>query len=176
MVGLKHGTVRLESYSPQWPKLYAREDKLLRRKLRPLFEDVQHIGSTAIPGLPAKPIIDIAIRVPHLAKLGQIIRALAELDYDYLGEYGLPGRHFFTKGSPVTHHAHVVAHHSLHWSRWLAFRDHLRENAADRDAYKKFKEQLAKKYARNRDAYTAGKDPFIERMHRRIEQKETKLT
>lgn len=164
MVGLEQGKVRLEPYSDKWPRLFAREEKALRRKLRPLVEDIQHIGSTAIPGMPAKPIIDVAVRIPNLANLDQVVRAMAEAGYVYKGEYGLAGRHFFTKGNPVTHHAHVVERGSQHWSRWIMFRDHLRKNTAARDAYRNFKDQLARKYATDRDEYTSRKNPFIEKI------------
>lgn len=91
--------------------------------------------------------------------------------YTYLGTYGLRGRHFFTRGNPVTHHIHVVGGRSRHWVRWLAFRDHLRTQAGARNAYRKFKVALARRFADDRKAYTAGKNPFIRRALRQLEVK-----
>ena len=84
-----------------------------------------------------------------------------ELGYHYRGEYGLPGRHFFTKGHPATHHLHVVEQGSRHWVRWITFRDLLLKDAALRKRYAEHKAGLAVKFAQDRAGYTAAKDPFI---------------
>jgi GrpB-like predicted nucleotidyltransferase (UPF0157 family) len=167
-VGLAEGTVRLESYSPQWMKLYAAEERLLRETLGPLAREIQHIGSTAVKGLPAKPIVDIAVQISRLAQLGRVTRAMVGAGYEYKGEHGLPGRHFFVKGNPVTHHVHVVARGSRHWIRWIAFRDHLRRDATARKAYAEHKRRLARKFARNRDGYTSGKNPIVEKILKKL--------
>lgn len=159
--GAVDNRVVLEAYSPRWPELFVREAQLLRAALPALVRDLQHIGSTAVPGLPAKPIIDIALAIPAFAELPSVVQALASLGYRCHGEYGLPGRHFFTKGQPPTHHLHVVEEGSRHWTRWMTFRDLLLKDADLRRRYADHKHALARQFAGNRAGYTAAKDPFI---------------
>lgn len=164
MIGLKKGTVRLTRYSAIWRQRYAREHKRLARRLGKRRYTLEHIGSTAVPGLDAKPIIDMALQIPSLKQLPLWIRRLQDAGYAYQGEYGLPGRHFFTRGTPVTHHLHLVARDCAHWDRWLLFRDYLRAKPEVAARYNAFKRDLAKQFARNRDAYTQAKTPFINRL------------
>src|SRR5262245_34355239 len=114
MIGLDEGTVRLTGYSARWPKSYLHEAKALREALGTFIGDLQHIGSTAVTGLDAKPIIDIALATPALRDLKSIIPKLESCGYAYKGEFGLPGREFFAKGHPVKFHLHIVAKGSEH--------------------------------------------------------------
>ena len=164
MIGLKKGTVRLTRYSGVWKRRFAQEQKRLETALGHHRYTLEHIGSTAVPGLDAKPIIDMALQIPSLKRLPLWIGKLVEAGYTYLGEYGLPGRHFFTRGAPVTHHLHLVARDCEQWSRWLLFRDYLRARPAEAARYNAFKRALAKTFANNRDAYTKAKTPFINRL------------
>lgn len=163
VVGLKPGTVRLVPYSDEWPGLFTVEAVRLRSALAGILRDVQHVGSTAVRGLTAKPIIDFAIAVQTLDEdLEPCKKPLEDLGYEYKGEYGLPGRHFFVRGKPTVHHVHVVERGSEHWKNWLAFRDYLRLHEEVSEEYGSLKKELAKKYASDRDAYTAAKTSFIE--------------
>ncbi len=164
MIGLKKGTVKLTRYSGLWKRRYAQEQQRLETALGHHRYTLEHIGSTAVPGLDAKPIIDMALQIPSLKRLALWIGKLEKAGYTYMGEYGLPGRHFFTRGTPVTHHLHLVARDCKHWERWLVFRDYLCARPAEAARYNEFKRTLAKKYARNRDAYTKAKTPFINRL------------
>ncbi|HEY8240527.1 MAG TPA: GrpB family protein [Kiritimatiellia bacterium] len=164
ITGLDDGAVRLTSYSPRWPGAYTREVTSLRGALGAWVADVQHIGSTAVPGLEAKPIIDIALATIDLSGVKDRIPALQELGYDYRGEYGLPGREFFTRGKPVKIHLHIVQKDGKHWRAWMLFRDYLREHARARESYAGFKRMLALQHSGKREAYTAAKKPFIDRM------------
>ena len=161
MIGLTAGTVRLSHYSKLWQKHFHAEERRLRRHTGQSKLILEHIGSTAIPGLDAKPIIDMAMMLPTLRRLPFWVKNMEMAGYTYKGEYGLPGRHFFTRGNPVTHHLHLVAKGSEHWSRWILFRDYLRNHLDEAEKYNRFKKQLALKYANNRDAYTQAKTPLI---------------
>lgn len=162
--GLAEGTVRITGYSARWPAAFDREAAALRAALGDAAQDLQHIGSTAVPGMDAKPIIDIAVQVASFRDLSRIVESLQKLDYTHHGEYGLPGRQFFTRGNPVKFHVHVVEKDSEHWRRWILLRDYLRANERARESYTRFKRMLAAQHADNRKAYTAAKQPFIDRM------------
>ena len=125
MIGLASGTVHLTRFDSQWHRQFDAEARRLHKHLAPARYTLEHIGSTAVPGLSAKPIIDMALQIPSLKRLPLWIKRLTHAGYIYKGEYGLSGRHFFTLGSPVTHHLHVVAKDCPHWYRWLLFRNYL---------------------------------------------------
>lgn len=162
-IGLEHGTVKLVPYSADWPRQFDEEKKLLSEAMGTLCLTIEHIGSTAIPGIEAKPIIDIAAMISSLEDVDKCVEVLTKAGYEYKGEYGLPGRHFFVKGAPVTHHLHVVASGSDHWDSWLFFRDHLRAETDISKAYADIKHELAESYAQDRNAYTRNKGDFIVR-------------
>lgn len=161
MIGLEAGTVKLNRYTKQWQRRFHTEARRLLDYTRPSKYVLEHIGSTAVPGLDAKPIIDMAMMIPSLARLPLWINRLESAGYTYKGEYGLPGRHFFTRGNPVTHHLHIVAAGSEHWSNWILFRDYLRAHPAEAGKYNGLKRKLAKKYSNSRDAYTKAKTPLV---------------
>jgi GrpB-like predicted nucleotidyltransferase (UPF0157 family) len=164
MLGVPQDQVRLEPYDERWPAQFAGERERLLRGLGVLARDLQHFGSTAVPGLPAKPILDIAIQMQTFAALPDLVGRLAALGYQHKGEHGLSGRQFFTRGDPVTHHVHVVEEGSPHWADWLRFRDLLRADPAAREAYAACKRDLAQRHAADRKAYTREKNPFIARL------------
>ena len=164
MIGLKQGQVKLEKYSQDWPAQYAREAAGVTRALGDRVLEIQHIGSTAVPGMDAKPIVDIALRIASLTDIPACTEALGKIGYEYKGEYGLPGRHFFTKGNPTQFHLHIVEEGSDHWRVWVKFRDVLRTDEKIRGEYNDLKRAMARKFASNRDAYTAAKNPFISRI------------
>jgi GrpB-like predicted nucleotidyltransferase (UPF0157 family) len=121
---------------------------------------IEHIGSTSVPDLCAKPIVDILVGLRELELTDEQIAAMTELGYEYLGEYGLTGRLFFRKGDPRTHNVHVVKHGGEHWERQLVFRDALRSDPEERLRYDAFKRRLAAE-GHSREAYTELKTPFI---------------
>jgi len=163
-IGLTTGTVKLSPYTILWKNRYRAEVRRLRHYTEGATSWLEHIGSTAIPGLDAKPIIDMAMMIPSLRRLPLWIKRLKMAGYTYKGEYGLPGRQFFTRGNPVTHHLHVVAKGSEHWNRWILFRNYLRVHPKEAEKYNKFKKTLARKYAHNRDAYTHAKTPLVNQL------------
>lgn len=150
-----------------WRRLFAAERRRLRRRLGAAAVDVRHVGSTAVPGLAAKPVLDIALAVRDLAAVPGLLAPLAELGYEYRGEFGLPGREFFVRGRPRTHHLHVVRHDSGHWRAWLLFRDYLRHHPKEAARYAAFKRRKARQYAHDRAGYTASKAGLVARMLKR---------
>lgn len=141
-----------------------------------MFDDraaaIEHIGSTSVPGLCAKPIVDIAVGVRKLELTDEQIAAMERLGYEYLGEYGLPGRLFFRKGEPRTHNVHVVEHGGEHWERQLVFRDALRADPEERQRYDELKRRLAAA-GHPREAYTELKTPFIRGVEARARARRT---
>ncbi|HSM27995.1 MAG TPA: GrpB family protein [Thioalkalivibrio sp.] len=157
----KDDSVTLVDYDPSWPRTFAREARRLESADLPGFLAVEHIGSTAVPGMSAKPIIDIMLTVTIPARSRQLIRKLEALEYRYLGNFGLRGRHFFRLGEPARVHLHVVNNRSPHARAWLEFRDTLRSRPEWFDYYEQEKRNLARLYRCDRAAYTAAKGPIV---------------
>ena len=128
---------------------------------------VEHVGSTAVPGLAAKPVLDLLAGLPDAAIAPERVRAMEELGYECLGEFGLPGRIFFRKdtGGRRTHHVHAVEHGGEHWRRHLAVRDHLRANPQEVARYAEVKRAAAAS-ASGRDAYRRAKAEYVEELER----------
>ena len=161
--------VEIVEHDPSWAARFEAE----RRKLAQIFDgraiSIEHIGSTSVPGLCAKPIVDILVGLRELELSEAEVEAMEGLGYEYLGEFGLPGRLYFRKGEPRTHHVHVVAHGGDHWDRHLAFRDTLRSNPEERRRYDELKRQLAEE-GHSREAYSELKTPFIREVEARAVQ------
>lgn len=174
MIGLQRGTVKLVPYSSEWKSLFAEEERVLRASIGTYVMDIQHVGSTAIPGLEAKPIIDIAVAVRRLEDVEKCIKPLECLGYEYKADAGHPGRFFFAKGDPSrrTHYVHMVEWNSDSWKELLLFRDYLRQHKEAAKEYAKLKRELARKSQGNRDFYTPGKAEFIESVLKMAEDKE----
>lgn len=161
MLGLVRGTVALHPYSDEWPALFRTEAAQLQAAIGAHVLDIQHVGSTAIPGLPAKPILDIGVAVDNFEAAAVCIQPLAVLGYRYRGEAGILRRHYFVKGDPVTHHLHMNEIQSADWQQQIAFRDYLRQHPAAVHAYATLKAHLASHFPDDRMAYTESKSGFI---------------
>jgi GrpB-like predicted nucleotidyltransferase (UPF0157 family) len=150
--------VELVDHDPTWAEVFEAE----RRRLTPVFDGravgIEHIGSTSVPDLCAKPIVDVLVGLRELEITEPDIREMEALGYEYLGEYGLPGRLFFRRLG--THNVHVVKHGGEHWERQLTFREALRTDPEERRRYDQFKRKLAAE-GHPRDVYTELKTPFI---------------
>ena len=158
--------VEIVDYDPAWPAQFARERQLLATALAPwLAGPVEHVGSTAIPGFAAKPVIDIMGAVQSLEASRPAIAAAGDLGYCYF-PYQAHIEHWFCKPSPAmrTHHLHLVPFQSEQWQRVIAFRDYLREHAGAAAEYDALKRQLARQHQFDREAYTDAKRPFITRI------------
>jgi GrpB-like predicted nucleotidyltransferase (UPF0157 family) len=166
--------VEIVNYDPRWPALFDAEAKRLRAALDPsLIVGLEHFGSTAIPGLSAKPIIDILIAVRSLAAArASFVEPLENLDYIYWAENPKPDRMFFVKGMPPfgvrrTHHVHVTEPQGEMWQR-LAFRDYLRAHPEEAATYGQLKRRLAGEHRADREAYTGAKATYIESVLRKV--------
>lgn len=158
--------VRLVAYDPEWPAQFVRERALLQRVLaRWLVGPIEHIGSTAIPGMTAKPVIDIMAAVEGLDASRPAIAAAARAGYIHF-PYRADQMHWFCKPSEArrTHHLHLVSLGSALWRERLAFRDRLRSDAALAREYIALKQGLARRFAEDREAYTDAKTPFVRRV------------
>jgi GrpB-like predicted nucleotidyltransferase (UPF0157 family) len=154
----------LSAYSPLWPSIFEIEKERLTHVFGGAVA-IEHIGSTAVPGLGGKPIIDIMLGAPELTVVELRIDDLAADGYRYVPEFekSMPERRYFTKmdGQPGNFHVHAVVLGSPFWKRHLAFRDALRADPALAAQYWKIKQQLAKRNANDRGAYTDAKSAFI---------------
>jgi GrpB-like predicted nucleotidyltransferase (UPF0157 family) len=162
MLGLASGQLRLSPYEPNWPLLFGAEKERLFASLGNHILDVQHIGSTSIPGMPAKPILDIGVAVANFEEATRCVPLLEQLGYIYKGENGIPRRHYFVKGNPRTHHLHLLEIESEEWKNHLRFRDYLRAKPTSAQAYASLKQTMAMQFATDRDAYQNGKENFIQ--------------
>ena len=160
-LGLESGQVRVVAYDPRWPPLYRAEADRLLAAVAPLPLALEHIGSTAVPGLGAKPILDILAGYPEGGLPGEYVAALSKAGYVHRGEQGIPGREFFRRGDPRAYHVHLTRRGSSFWRDHLEFRDRLRAEASLRDAYDRLKRELAARFPTNREAYIDGKTGFV---------------
>lgn len=158
--------VRVVPYDPTWPDRFEEERSALVAVLAPwLVGPIEHVGSTAVPGLAAKPVIDIMAPVHDLDSSRSTIDVLSTLGYCYW-PYRADVMHWFCKPSAAyrTHHLHVVPYCSPLWFDRLAFRDFLRAHPPVAAEYANLKYRLAKIYEFDRDGYTDAKLPFVERV------------
>jgi GrpB-like predicted nucleotidyltransferase (UPF0157 family) len=165
--------IEILDYDPRWPSLFDEEAKRLRAILDPsLIVGLEHFGSTAVPGLSAKPVIDILIAVRSLADAQTtFVDALRKLDYVYWAENPKKDRMFFVKGMPPfgssrSHQVHVTEAHGEMWQR-LAFRDYLRIHLDEARTYERLKRRLAAEHRADREAYTDAKAAYIESVMRK---------
>ncbi|HEY9881698.1 MAG TPA: GrpB family protein [Leptolyngbyaceae cyanobacterium] len=153
-----------------WRGLFEQESAQIRAALGKNLVAIHHIGSTSIPGIYAKPIIDILVEVQDLARVDAQTETLVVLGYEAMGEYGIPGRRYFRKHSSAgvrTHHVHTFAVGSPQVQRHLAFRDYLTAHPEDAQRYSTLKQQLAQAHPNDIEAYMDGKDGFIQEMDRK---------
>lgn len=162
--------VRIVPYNPDWPTRFQFEKERLINASAGLFEHIEHIGSTSVPGLSAKPIIDILAGIKSLSDAPVFIPLLQALGYQYVPEYEsqLPERRYLTltQNDCVVVHLHVVVTGSRFWCDHLTFRDRLLENPDLRDKYAKLKSELAQQYGKDRIGYTNAKSAFIRKVLR----------
>jgi GrpB-like predicted nucleotidyltransferase (UPF0157 family) len=163
-LGLPQGQVRLCEPTSRWAALFEEEARLLDASLRTFEAVIEHCGSTSIPGVPAKPILDILVGIPGRIDVALIRAALAPLGYEHATWAGVPGHEVFGKGDPRTHLIHVVPLHGPAWDRMIGFRDALRRDASIAAEYGELKRQLAARFPKDRPAYTDGKASLVARV------------
>lgn len=161
MIGLKRGTVKIQRYNPKWRMSARKEINTLKKALKSFALDIQHIGSTAIPGMSAKPIIDIDVAVKSLKMVNDLIGPLKKLGYRY--RVGEPEKRLFVKGpdEKITHHLHILEFGSDIWENDLLFRDFLYKNKEEARQYSELKKELASRFYNDRKSYSDGKEALI---------------
>jgi len=146
--------------------MYEEEKQRILRLIGDVLLEIEHIGSTAVPEVGAKPIIDIMVAVRDLADAEQCIEPLQRIGYEHVPEYNdiIPERRYFHKGPPEgrTHHLHMVELRSDFWEKHILFRDFLRTHPEEAQEYHRLKNEFSAKYGRDRDGYTEAKTSFIE--------------
>jgi GrpB-like predicted nucleotidyltransferase (UPF0157 family) len=154
------------SHDALWPELFAAESAALAAAFGGRAMEIHHVGSTSVPGLPAKPIIDILVVTDDIGQVDPLNPALIALGYEPQGDYGIPGRRFFTKGGDVkrSHQVHVFQHGHPEVSAMLDFRDYLRSHPRQAAEYGRLKEGLALICEDDITAYNAGKDAFVKEL------------
>ena len=161
-LGLGQEENRLAAYQPGWPEAFAKEAARIKAALGDRVLAIEHYGSTSIPGLPAKPIIDLLIGVKDLDEVATIAPLMFALGYDDHTRNVVPGHYIMGLGEARTHHAHFVAFQSEQWWPPLNFRDRLRADPALRDEYQALKSRLVIEHPNDRAAYTEAKSAFVE--------------
>lgn len=163
MVGLQKNSVAVYPYDEEWPIEFEKEKKILEGILKDFDVEIEHVGSTSIPGLSAKPIIDIAIGVKDKKTLFEIEPIMAEAGYDILNDYETKGEILARKGPPEcrTHYIHMQLIGSEYWDEFMYFKRYMLEHPEEIKKYEDLKKDLSSRYAEERKKYTAGKNEYI---------------
>jgi GrpB-like predicted nucleotidyltransferase (UPF0157 family) len=154
--------IMVVDYDPNWPIVF----ESLRKRIADILGDVaaaiEHVGSTAVPNLPAKPIIDIDVLLASETMLPAAIERLASIGYVHRGDLGVPGREaFYAPANDPPHHLYVCPPQSAEFRRHVAFRDYLRAHPREAKIYANLKITLAKRFRDDRPAYNDGKTEFV---------------
>jgi len=171
MLGLERGLVKLEPYNNKWSKLFDEERELLSSQLKELIIAIEHVGSTSIEGLFAKPIIDIAIGVSSLNVIIELKEKVKALGYVEV-PVSIDGKHVFAryKEKKITHFLHVMIYNQNLWIDQISFRDYLRLNLDAKIEYIKLKEKLANEYPNDVISYTNEKKKFVDGILKRAKK------
>jgi GrpB-like predicted nucleotidyltransferase (UPF0157 family) len=158
-------------HDPQWSERFEEEVEALTAIFGEEIVEAYHVGSTAIPGIVAKPIIDVLLEVRDIDRIDEFNQEMRGRGYVPKGEFGIAGRRFFIKGSEVhrTHHIHVFEQGHPDVDRHLGFRDYLRAHPAEAQAYGRLKTELAQRFPHDGDSYTESKSDFIKEIERKAE-------
>jgi GrpB-like predicted nucleotidyltransferase (UPF0157 family) len=164
-------------YDEAWPSLFEEERDRIERAIGPWVEDIEHVGSTAVPGLAAKPVIDIMVGVKSLDDSAILVERLEGIRYEYVPEFErvLPFRRYFRKMrvGRRTHQIHLVERSNTEWwDRHLLFRDYLRADPEIAGEYAHLKYELSDRFGEDRVAYTDAKTEFISEVVRRAQENE----
>lgn len=157
-----NSSIEVVCYNPNWPSMFQQEAALIQQALGSNCTAIHHIGSTSVPGLWAKPIIDMLPVVTNILEVDNATKAMESLGYEVKGEYGIAFRRYFQKNKNVrTHNVHVYEEGDPEIDRYLKFRDWMRAHHDDAQAYANLKKELASKFPDNILRYVIGKDAFV---------------
>ena len=173
-LGVKRGTVRLVKHNPDWERLFEEEKSLLFQKFPNIILKISHGGSTVLPDVPAKPILDMFAVVKSLSDADKLEGELEKLGYEYLGEEGVPERRLAVKGGEEkrTHHLQFVEESSKEWKNHIILREYYLKHLEVLKEYIVLKEKLAEQFPEDRKSYTSGKDAFIKSVLRKAAEEE----
>lgn len=159
--------VRLSDFRKEWAIQFAEEADLLRDIFTDQIIEIHHFGSTSVPFLKAKPVIDMLVIVQNIEKMDEWNNHMRDLGYDVAGEWGIEGRRLFRKGGDQrTHHIHCYEQHNPHIHRHLVVRDYLRCHPQEVTRYSQFKEELAQKFTTTNE-YSPAKKQFVTQLEQR---------
>ena len=163
MIGLPSDSVLVVAYQPEWAESFRREAARLRSVLGGAVGQIEHVGSTSVPGMIAKPIIDMIAAVERLSSASALVPILERLGYEHRPNNPVPGRLFFALGPRThrTHHLSLAEVASGFWHEHIAFRDCLLANRIVAEQYASLKQRLAAHFRHDRPSYTAAKEKFI---------------
>jgi GrpB-like predicted nucleotidyltransferase (UPF0157 family) len=158
------GPVTIVDYNPAWPMMYEAERGHISNAIGEWLVDIQHVGSTSVPGLDAKPVVDIMVGVRKLGDDTHFVPPMQAIGYDYVPVYedDIPDRRYFRRGEPRLFHVHITEHEGDFWRKHLAFRDYLRDHPHRATEYEALKRRLAAEYGSDRLGYVNAKSDFIE--------------
>ncbi|MBS4175615.1 GrpB family protein [Bacillus sp. FJAT-49736] len=157
--------VEVVPYNLNWPKLFEEEAQSIRNVMKNIIVNIHHIGSTSIPGMAAKPIIDIMIEVESIEKVDSYNQEMIQLGYDPQGENGIPNRRYFSKGGDNrTHHVHIFQTGNPEVERHLLFRDYLIVHPEEAKSYSNLKKSLSLQFPFDIEQYIDGKDCLIKEL------------
>lgn len=165
---LAAGPIVIADYNPRWPQLYEEERARIVAAIGQWLLDIQHVGSTSVPGLAAKPVVDIMPGVRSLGDDKHFIAPLEALGYEHVPAYQdeIPDRRYFRRGVPRQFHVHVVELGGDFWVRHIAFRDYLRAHPGTAAEYEALKRKLAAQFGEDRLGYVHAKTDFITAVER----------
>jgi len=164
MIGLRCHRVKIVESDPEWCRLGEEVCTLIRSICVALpITDVQHVGSTSVSGLPAKPILDVAVAIPNADVMPELVERLTNGGFICRGDTGNNSHLFVRESEPEVHtiHIHIIAWKGDEWRNFLNFRDILRKNSTVRQQYADLKLHLRDKFQNDRKSYTASKSDFI---------------
>lgn len=165
--------ITIEEYNPIWSKEFEAEKVKLKDILADKVLAIEHIGSTSVEGLGAKPILDISIGVNEIGVVSEFIEPLKQIGYEFVYHKSFPERRFFRKGrwGAGTHHLHFYQFNGEHWNNQILFRNYLRTHPDVLKEYHQLKVDLAEKFRFDRASYTESKAAFIQRVLQLAEEK-----
>lgn len=163
--------VEVVPHQAEWSHMFREESKKITNVFEEEILNIFHIGSTAIPNIKAKPVIDMMVEVLNIEKVDYFNHEMEQLGYEALGENRIPGRRFFRKGGDNrTHHVHIFEQGNEEINRHLNFRDYMIAHPEEARRYSQLKEDLAKKFPTSIEKYIEGKNDYIKEIDRKAEK------
>ncbi|MDC3413244.1 GrpB family protein [Aquibacillus sp. 3ASR75-11] len=163
--------VEVLPHQAEWSKMFREESKRIKNVFEEEILNIFHIGSTAIPNINAKPVIDIMVEVINIENVNNFNNDMEQLGYEVLGENGISRRRFFRKGGDNrTHHVHIFEQGNEEISRHLTFRDYMIAHPEEAVKYSQLKQNLAGKFPNNIEKYIEGKNHFIKEIDNKAEK------